>query len=39
VPASREPATADRAVHSTHLPALLEEMQAVARLEAPETEW
>jgi ring-1,2-phenylacetyl-CoA epoxidase subunit PaaC len=39
LPATRQPAATDRAQHSEHLPALLEEMQAVARLEAPETEW
>jgi ring-1,2-phenylacetyl-CoA epoxidase subunit PaaC len=39
VPTSRQPAVTNRAVHTAHLPALLDEMQAVARLEAPETEW
>ncbi len=36
---STPPLATDRATHSEYLPALLEEMQAVARLEAPGTEW
>lgn len=39
VPAGREPAATNRAIHSDHLPELLAEMQSVARLEAPGTEW
>ena len=36
---ARQPAALDRTQHTDHLPALLTEMQAVARLEAPGTEW
>ncbi len=39
VPDANPPAGTDRTTHSEHLPALLEEMQSVARLEAPGTEW
>lgn len=39
LPATRQPAATDRAQHSEHLPALLAEMQEVARLESPGTEW
>ncbi len=39
VPPATQPAATDRTQHSSHLPALLEEMQTVARLEAPGTEW
>ena len=39
LPRESQPAATDRTAHTQHLPALLEEMQAVARLEAPGTEW
>lgn len=39
VPATRQPAATDRMVHTDCLPALLSEMQSVARLESPGTEW
>lgn len=39
VPAGRAPAATDRTQHTRHLAALLEEMQAVARLAGPEVQW
>jgi ring-1,2-phenylacetyl-CoA epoxidase subunit PaaC len=39
VPAERQPAATDRTVHSEYLPSLLADMQGVARLHAPGTEW
>ncbi len=39
IPAGAMPVALDRLEHGPHLPALLEEMQAVARLEGPEVGW
>jgi ring-1,2-phenylacetyl-CoA epoxidase subunit PaaC len=39
VPTTRLPAATDRTTHTPYLPSLLAEMQEVARLEAPGTDW
>ncbi len=39
IPPAAEPVALDRREHGSYLPALLDEMQAVARLEGPEVGW
>jgi ring-1,2-phenylacetyl-CoA epoxidase subunit PaaC len=39
IPAAAQPSATDRRDHGPHLTALLDEMQAVARLEGPEVGW